>query len=83
MINVKETSPTSTEVEQRVEGPLEKQTTNIPPELFFWAAGGSILASLSLKLLKKDHASLFVGQWAPTFLILGVYGKMVQTSSSR
>jgi hypothetical protein len=26
----------------------------------------------------KQHASLFVGQWAPTFLMLGLYNKMVK-----
>jgi hypothetical protein len=26
----------------------------------------------------KEHASTFVGQWAPTFLILGLYNKLVK-----
>ncbi len=29
------------------------------------------------------HLSLFVGQWAPTFLLLGVYNKLVKTLGSQ
>ncbi len=38
--------------------------------------------SLTLRLMGKDHVSLFVGQWAPTFLILGLYNKMVKQLGS-
>jgi hypothetical protein len=37
----------------------------------------AISTSLSLQLMGKDHASLFIGQWAPTFLTLGLYNKLV------
>jgi hypothetical protein len=47
-----------------------------------WAAFGSIAASLAFKFSRKDHASLFVGQWAPTFLILGLYNKLVKLYGS-
>jgi hypothetical protein len=30
----------------------------------------------------KKEASLFVGQWAPTFLILGLYNKLVKIAGS-
>jgi hypothetical protein len=30
----------------------------------------------------KPHASTFVGQWAPTFLILGLYSKLVKQLES-
>jgi hypothetical protein len=29
-----------------------------------------------------QHVSLFVGQWAPTFLILGLYNKIVKELGS-
>jgi hypothetical protein len=35
-------------------------------------------ASLTFQLLKKDHIVLFIGQWAPRFLILGLYNKLVR-----
>jgi hypothetical protein len=68
------------------EGPIaraiEEQTTKIPSDIFLWAAGGSIALSLALKFLRKDHQALFVGQWAPTFLILGIYNKLVKQLGS-
>jgi hypothetical protein len=61
---------------------IEQQTAKLPSDLFLWAAGGSILGSLALKMSGKDHEALFVGQWAPTFLILGLYNKLVKVAGS-
>lgn len=64
------------------EGPvaraIEEQTAKLPSDLFLWAALGSIGISLTLKLMKKNDEALFVGQWPPTFLLLGVYNKLVK-----
>jgi hypothetical protein len=38
--------------------------------------------SAALQLAGKRHASLFVGQWAPAFLLLGVYNKLVKEFGS-
>jgi hypothetical protein len=38
--------------------------------------------SLILKMLDRDHEALFVGQWAPTILILGLYNKLVKQHGS-
>ena len=68
------------------EGPLarviEEQTVKLPSDVFLWAAGGSIVASLALNAMGEEHKSLFVGQWAPTFLILGLYNKLVKLHGS-
>jgi hypothetical protein len=68
------------------EGPvarsLEQQTAKLPSDLFLWAAVGSILASLVLKATHKNHDSTFIGQWAPTFLLLGIYNKLVKQHGS-
>ena len=61
---------------------IEEQTAKLPSDLFLWAAGASILGSLALKVSGRDHQSLFVGQWAPTFLILGLYNKIVKVAGS-
>ena len=61
---------------------IEEQTANLPSDLFLWAAGGSIVGSLALEMMGEDHKALFVGQWAPTFLILGLYNKLVKLSGS-
>lgn len=61
---------------------IEQQTAKLPSDLFLWAAGFSITGSLLFKLSGRDHESLFVGQWAPTFLILGLYNKLVKVAGS-
>jgi hypothetical protein len=57
---------------------IERQTAKLPSDLFLYAAGGSIIASLTLKSMGRHKEALFVGQWAPTFLILGLYNKLVK-----
>jgi hypothetical protein len=71
---------------QHTEGPvartIEQQTAKLPSDLFLWCAGASIMGSLCLQMAGRQHASLFVGQWAPTFLILGLYNKLVKVAGS-
>jgi hypothetical protein len=68
------------------EGPvaraIEEQTAKLPSDVFLWAAGASIATSLILKMLDRHHEALFVGQWAPTILILGLYNKLVKQHGS-
>ena len=68
------------------EGPLakaiEQQTAKLPSDVFLWAALGSMAASATLKILKKDKTALFVGQWAAPFLLLGLYNKLVKLEGS-
>jgi len=79
-------SATHTEPTQRTEGTvahaIEQQTAKLPSDLFLWAALGSIGGSLTLQMLGKSNLSVFVGQWAPTFLILGLYNKIVKVVGS-
>jgi hypothetical protein len=51
-------------------------TESVPEETWYWLALGSIVLSLALKLAGRDHLSLFVGQWPPTFLLLGLYRRL-------
>jgi hypothetical protein len=61
---------------------IEHHTAKLPSDLFLWAAGGSILASLMFQASGRKDDALFVGQWAPTFLILGLYNKLVKVAGS-
>jgi hypothetical protein len=76
---------TKNRIEDR-EGPIgkiiENQASKIPSDVFMWAAGASIVASLALKFAKRNHEALFVGQWAPTFLVLGLFNKLIKTTAS-
>jgi hypothetical protein len=61
---------------------IEQQTAKLPSDTFLWAAVGAISTSLTLQIMGKAHASQFVGQWAPTLLILGLYNKIVKQFGS-
>jgi hypothetical protein len=67
---------------ERKEGPvakaIESQTAKLPSDTFLWAAVGAIAASLTLKIMGKNHTALFVGQWTAPFLLLGLYNKIVK-----
>jgi hypothetical protein len=79
-------SPLMTNPIEHSEGPvaraIEEQTAKLPSDAFLWAAGASIATSLILKVLDGHHEALFVGQWAPTILILGLYNKLVKQHGS-
>jgi hypothetical protein len=57
---------------------IEDQTARLPSDVFLWAAAGSIVGSLALHMSNRKSDATFVGQWAPTFLILGLYNKLVK-----
>ena len=61
---------------------IEHQTAKLPSDIFLWAALASIATSLALQMLDRKHDALSVGQWAPTFLLLGIYNKLVKQLGS-
>ena len=69
--------------EGRVAKTIEQQTAKLPSDTFLWMAVGAMAASAALQMMgNKQHASLFVGQWAPTLLIFGLYNKLVKQLGS-
>ena len=82
MVDDPQTSPSAEHREGRVARTIEQQTAKVPSDWFLWAAMGSIVGSLTLKIAGEDKTANFVGQWAPTFLILGLYNKMVKLHGS-
>lgn len=68
--------------EGRVAKTIEDQTSKLPSDTFLWMAVGSMAVSATMQMMGNKHVSLFVGQWAPTFLILGVYNKLVKQLGS-
>jgi hypothetical protein len=61
---------------------IEAKTSQIPSSAYLAAALASMATSAIFKASGKDHAALFVGQWAAPFLLLGVYNKMVKQHGS-
>jgi hypothetical protein len=68
--------------EDRVTGAIEAQTSKIPSSGYLAAALSSMAASAVLKMAGKNDWAMFVGRFAPAFLLLGVYNKMVKQHGS-
>ncbi len=69
---------TSGEREDQFTSSIESQTSKIPSTGYLGAAIGAMAGSAVLKIMGKNDWALFVGQWAPAFLIMGVYNKLVK-----
>ncbi|MFP4145263.1 MAG: hypothetical protein ACLFV3_08980 [Phycisphaeraceae bacterium] len=68
--------------EGRVAKAIEQRTKELPSDVFLWAAGASIAGSLMLRIMGRREDAIFVGEWAPTFLLLGMYNKLVKVLGS-
>lgn len=60
---------------------LEKQTSKIPSVLFLTAAGASIVGSLVAFVRGRKQLANLIGEWVPTFLLLGMYNKFVKEAT--
>lgn len=80
------TEPEQSPRREHREGPvarsIEQQTAKLPSDAFLWGAVASMGASLILELMGHEHKANFIGQWAPSLLILGLYNKMVKLHGS-
>ncbi|MFL5350977.1 MAG: hypothetical protein ACJ8AT_39920 [Hyalangium sp.] len=61
---------------------IEQVTKRMPSVGFLGLAIGAMAVSATLMLLNKKTWANFVGQWAPTILIMGTYNKLVKTFSA-
>lgn len=55
---------------------LERRTGKVPTDIWLWAAVGSVLGSVVLRLLGRSSDANFVGHWAPTFAVLALLSKL-------
>lgn len=76
------TEPKLNQREGTVARTIEQQTAKLPSDTFLWAALGSIGLSLVMMVTGEEKKANFIGQWAPTLLILGLYNKMVKLHGS-
>lgn len=63
---------------EKTEQLIERQTTKVPSDVYLWAALGAVGASAALQFMHREERSLFVGQWVPTLLILGLYNRILK-----
>lgn len=71
---------TATENAKGVQENYFRTTDQLPEEIWYWASLGSIVGSAILFMAGKRDWGLFVGQWPPAFLLLGLYHKLVRPS---
>ena len=62
---------------------IEQQAARIPSHYFLAGALGAMAASIAFEVAGNERMSRFVGMWAPTLLITGVYNKLVKTMGTR
>lgn len=65
---------------QDVQDQYFRVTDQVPEEAWYWAALVSVLASAVLFVANKRDWSIFVGQWPPTFLLFGLFHKLLRPS---
>lgn len=66
------------EHEDRLTETVEKGTSRIPSIAFMGFAVTAMAASAALMLTGRKGIGNFVGQWAPTILIMGLYNKVAK-----
>ena len=57
---------------------VEDYTAAIPSSAFLGVAIGAMALSLALQVTGQGKWGNFIAQWAPTWLIIGVYNKLVK-----
>ena len=77
-----EVQTAESQAEGKIARAIEKQTAKLPSDRWLWAASGALLGSAVLQMMDRKHESLFIGQLAPIFLILGLYNKIVKVAGS-
>jgi len=84
---LEDTLSDSEDAAQTTEGPvaktIESKTAQLPSDVFLWASIASMVVSLGMQMSgrkRTQHVSNFIGQWAPTLLVLGLYNKIVKVA---
>ena len=63
--------------------PMERTLSKEPANstmrsVLMLATGAAIIGSMFLHLSERKHEALFVGQWAPTLLLIALWGQVVK-----
>jgi len=66
------------ETEGKTTAKVEQQTTKVPSLAFLGIAVAAMGASAALVLTGRKQLGNFVGQWAPSILIMGLYNKVAK-----
>jgi hypothetical protein len=61
---------------------IEKNTASLPSSAFLGIALGAIGLSLLCQVTGKGKWGNFIAQWVPTWLIIGLYNKVVKQAGA-
>ena len=70
--------PTDLGSEGRVTKNIESYTAAIPSSAYLGVAVGAMALSLFCQITGRGKWGNFIAQWVPTWLIIGVYNKLVK-----
>ncbi|HWU88244.1 MAG TPA: hypothetical protein VN253_13245 [Kofleriaceae bacterium] len=70
-------------LEHKLEGKIERFATALPSATWIGLAGGAVLSALVLRVARKKSAAIFVGEWVPTLLMLGLYTKVAKVAREK
>jgi hypothetical protein len=57
---------------------VEQQTAKAPSIFWLGAAVSAMAASAALVVTGRKQLGNFIGQWAPSLLVIGLYNKLVK-----
>jgi hypothetical protein len=76
-------SPNIPPKEGKVTKAVEHYTAKLPSMTWLWMALGSMAVSAGIATLSERKSTAnFVGLWVPTFLLFGIYNKLVKLEGS-
>jgi hypothetical protein len=66
----------------RIVHAIEERTSQIPPMGFMGLAVGSMVLAAAIEVFsKKKEYGNFIGLWAPSFLMMGIYNRLLRLES--
>jgi hypothetical protein len=71
-------SPAPIPIEDEFTKNIESYTAAIPSSTYLGVAAGAIALSLFCQITGRGKWGNFIAQWVPTWLIIGVYNKVVK-----
>jgi hypothetical protein len=74
--------PANVDREDRFTKNIESYTAAIPSSAYLGVAVGAMAVSLFCQITGRGKWGNFIAQWVPTWLIIGVYNKMVKLEGS-
>ena len=69
--------------EQNPQNAVFRVLDSVPGQVWYIAGVVSILASAYCQLTDRKQMALFIGQWPPTFFVVGLYHKLVRPGNEQ